>query len=137
MDNKAPVTIGRISACIAGDHRYTDTLVLTYDPNSRVVTCEVRSTTASGGMDGPGGTDPARLQLSRSTLADPTPKQVLLLAKDALARSDFNFERYGKPTKRFCWATLDGDKHGLSQALAREALACATWKPEPVDERLL
>jgi hypothetical protein len=137
MDNKTPVTIGRISACIAGDHRYTDTLTLTYDPVSHVVTCEVRSTTASGGMDGPGGTDPARLLLSRSTLADPTPRQVLLLAKDALARPDFSFARYGKPTKRFCWSTLDGDKQGLSQALAHQALVYATWKPEPINELLL
>lgn len=131
MDRQA-ITIGHISANIAGDARYTDRLTLTYDPTSRVVTCEVRTT---GGMDGPGGADPSRLEMSQSTVADPTPKQVMDLVNAALSRNDFSFKRYGTPSKRFTWNTLDGDKRGLSLALAKAALACARWEPEVLDER--
>ncbi len=134
---KRPLVIGHISACIAGDHRYTDTLTLTYDHADHVVTCEVRSTTASGGMDGPGGADAARLQLSRSTVPDPTPQQVLALAKEVMGHRYFNFQRYGTPTKRFVWRALDGERKGLSVALAREALESVSLSFKSIDSEPL
>jgi len=132
-----PTSIGRIDACIGGDERYTDTLRVTYDATPKRVRVVVTETGAVSGNDGPGGRYEPKASFDEWTPESPTPKQVLELVKKALDDGRFSFRRYGKPTKRFTWSTLDGDKHGLSATLAKEALAYATWTPEPLDERLL
>lgn len=117
--------IGRISAALGGDNRYIDTLTLTYDSTDRTVRCEVRSTAPAGGMDGTGEGEPTILKLTRSTSPDPRPGQVIELVKRVMARGDLNFDRHGKPTKRFEWYTRSGTQTGLSAALAGQALVCA------------
>ena len=138
MDNKPsfetspfPIVIGRISACIGGDARYTDTLRVSYDRTARRARVVVTETSAQGGMDGPGGSTEPRASFDEWTPESPTPKQVLDLAKRALGDGRFSFQRYGRPTKRFEWFTLDEPKRGLSAALVRDALAYATYEPGP------
>lgn len=132
-----PTSIGHISACIGGDERYTDALRVTYDATPKRVRVVVTESSAQGGMDGPGGRTEPRASFDEWTPESPTPKQVLDLVKKALDDGRFSFKRYGRPSKRFCWSTLSGDRYGVSAALAKEALAYATWAPEPLDERLL
>lgn len=129
--------VGSISACIGGDERYTDTLQVTYDAVPKRVRVVVTETGAVCGHDGPGGRYEPRASFDEWTPEVPTPKQVLELVKKALDDARFSFRRYGRPTRRFTWRTLDGEKTGLSVAVVKEALACVTWKPPPVDDRLL
>lgn len=139
MDNETHITIGRISACIAYDHRYTDTLRVTYDATAKRVHVVVTESSATGGRDS-GSSSSTELSMpsfDEWTTENPAPKDVLDLVKRAVNDDRFNFKRYGKPTKRFTWSTLDGDKKGLSLVLVREALAYATWTPGDPDERVL
>ena len=115
--NNIPGTrIGYISACIAGDYRYTSRVEVYIDDdglNGRVVLLE---NGAVGGMDGPGGSTPFRVTKER--LIQATAKDVVNGVKSTM---DDVIKRYGKPTKNFSWAGTQ--KRGLSQALAAEAIA--------------
>lgn len=144
MDNKPPfetgpfpTAIGHISATIGGDARYTDTLRVTYDQTAKRARVVVTDSSAVMGRDGPGGSYEPRVVLDEWSEPEPTPKQLLALVRRGLGASHTSFQRYGKPTRRFTWRTLDGDKRGLSLACAKEALDYARWEPAPPDERLL
>lgn len=144
MDNKPPfetgpfpTAIGHISATLGGDARYTDTLRVTYDQTAKRARVVVTDSSAVMGRDGPGGSYEPSVVLDEWSDPEPTPKQLLALVKRGLGAPHTSFQRYGRPTKRFTWNTLDGDKQGLSVALAENALAYARGEPEPTDERLL
>lgn len=124
MEN-SPIAFCRLSATIAGDSRYTDTLTASYHPDTRSVSVVVTETGAAGGMDGPGGSAPASVSLRLTTSADPTPKQVLELVKRAIANKSFSFRSYGKPTQNTRWRTDDGWASGLSVSHAKLALSWA------------
>lgn len=115
------VTIGTISANIAGDYRYTDTLRVELDVESNTVTISVFTTGAVGGMDGPGGATEPRADFTSSCPADP--KATLALVKGVLAQGRYNFKNYGKPTKNFRWVGVE--KRGLSLALVKQAIELA------------
>lgn len=112
MDNIRLVEIGYISACIAGDHRYTSRLSVKVDGEKVHVILEENS--AAGGMDGPGGSTPFR-ETDRTTV-DKDPAKVVKAIKQTM---DDVIKRYGKPTKNFRWV---GIGNGLSVALAKRAL---------------
>lgn len=117
--------LGYISACIAGDRRYTDRCEVTYDGITDLATVSVFSTHAAGGMDGPGGTVSADGPcFSESCPGEP--KAILDLVKRTMRDGRFNFKQYGKPSKRFSWV-LDGrsdrpDRFGLNVNLVKRAL---------------
>ena len=111
--------IGRISACIDGDARYTSviTVVLLDDGSARV---ERHETGACGGMDGPGGSFDTGVRASRG-LVKPTGPALVRAIKECF---DMTIRAYGKPTKNFEWR-IHGRSiaKGLSAAKAKLALA--------------
>lgn len=96
-----PVNLGYISANIAGDTRYTDTLYIDYMPSSDTVVVRVAEGTPSGGMDS------FTPSYSREQYRNESPasdlKGIMLALKEALTDSRFNFKKYGKPTKNLKW----------------------------------
>lgn len=117
MDQNTSATkIGYISACIAGDHRYTSRIeVLLEGDKVHVVFSE---NGAVGGMDGPGGSTPFAEKNRKTVKA--TTKDVVNAIK---ASMDNVIKTYGKPSKNFVWVGIKA--RGLSQKLASEALAFA------------
>jgi len=111
--------IGRISACIAGDSRYTSVVTVHHCDTDgegihsyRVARSE---NGAAGGMDGPGGSLGFREVVS-TILYGPTPRELLEGIKRLF---DHTLVTYGKPTKNFSWHTRET---GLSQAKAVKAM---------------
>lgn len=96
-----PVNLGYISANIAGDTRYTDTLYIDYMPSSDTVVVRVAEGTPSGGMDS------FTPSYSREQYRNESPasdlKGIMLALKEALTDNRFNFKKYGKPTKNLKW----------------------------------
>ncbi len=116
--------LGSISACIAGDHRYTDRCDVSIDIDTMTVTVEVDVTGAAGGMDGPGGTTKPRADFTATCKAEP--KAVLALVKSVMRDGRYNFKTYGKPSKRFQWV-VDGRRYdpkdrGLNINLVTQAM---------------
>jgi hypothetical protein len=116
--------IGYLSACIAGDHRYTSTMVVYADPDTSTVTVEVKKTGAVGGMDGPGGSYDSGVSFSMQ-LMRPSPRVLIDMIWRAI-NSDVTLKNYGIPSKRFTWGRHHRDAvTGLSQAKAKAALKVA------------
>ena len=123
MEPTKRVRVGRLSACIAGDRRYTDTITVWLNA-SGAVDIEVTETSAAGGMDGPGGaTEPTPTFKANVGAAEgkpfADPRLVMVALKRALGNDRFSFRKYGKPTQRFTWTT---GATGLSAAACKEAL---------------
>lgn len=96
-----PVNLGYISANIAGDTRYTDTLYIDYMPSSDTVVVRVAEGTPSGGMDS--FTPSYSREQYRNELPASDLKGIMLVLKEALTDNRFNFKKYGKPTKNLKW----------------------------------
>lgn len=97
------ITIGSITATIAGDTRYTDELIVTFNRDTQKVTVKVRETTPSGGMDSIHGFLYERVTFHEECDADP--KIVIKLIKKVTSNPLWNFKKYGRPTKNFLWAS--------------------------------
>lgn len=107
--------IGSITACIAGDHRYTSTIkVEVTGDKAHVITQE---NGAAGGMDGPGGSMPFH-ETGRITVAC-TAAAIVKAIKQAVNK-DRTVKAYGKPTKNFYWTVTRTT--GLSTARCQAAL---------------
>lgn len=115
MDNT--ITLGSITATIAGDSRYTDELIVTFNRDTQKVTVKVRETTPSGGMDSIYGFLYERCTFHEQ--CDPDPKIVLKLIKKVTSNPLWNFKKYGRPTKNFLWAS---GPRGLNVTLAADEL---------------
>ena len=125
--------IGSLSACIAGDTRYTDVLRVEWNDDDSV-TVAVYSTMPVGGMDGPGGVHDLELR-ANYTLQTPSAKSVMLVIKTYINQGSYSFKRYGVPSKRFSWP---GVGVGLSTKLCSDALArmCQyNSSPRPREEK--
>ncbi len=119
MNENTTMNLGRLTANIAGDHRYTDTLVVEMDSNTRIVTVYVTVTSAVGGMDGPGGSYIPAKDVEYKTEPNPNAKDVQTLVKRAINNERYNFKKYGKPTQRLWWA---GGGKGFALAVIQNAL---------------
>ena len=117
------ITLGTLSACIAGDYRYTDTLRVYLNPSDDTVVITVSSTGAVGGMDGPGGRTEERVDYKAVSKPGAKAGEVLKMIKVVTTDRKWNFKEYGKPTKRFYWCL--GGGNGLNAALCTSALALA------------
>lgn len=117
MDKVIAATIGSISARISGDPRYTTRIeVHVDDDGAHIVTLE---NAPAGGMDGPGGSEP--FEERRRATVKPTARDIVKGIKDAIkADPEKVIQRWGKPTKRFYWAGIEG--LGLELGLAQRAL---------------
>lgn len=96
-----PVNLGYISANIAGDYRYTDTLYVTYVPTTDMIVVRVTEGMPSGGMDS--FTPSTSNEQYRKELPSSDLKAIMMALKEALTDSRFNFKKYGKPTKNLKW----------------------------------
>jgi hypothetical protein len=110
---KNETIIGKLTATIDGDDRYTDRLEVVHDEETGQIVVVVVSSTPRGGMDG----DPTALYrshleavLGKGCLA----KDVLKAVKSVIQKDCYNFKRYGKPTKRFCWLVCNPSLRGLT-----------------------
>jgi hypothetical protein len=110
--------IGSLYASIAGDHRYGETLSVTYDKENDCAVITVTAVAPVGGMDGPGGIYPPSVR-HREHLSKPTGATLVKLIKRVTGNRNYNFKEYGKPSKRFSWV---GVGVGLSATIAKEAL---------------
>lgn len=72
--------IGSISACIAGDHRYTTVIRVKYLPKTGMVEVTREENGACGGMDGNGMSDPFHV-LQRVSIARPDGKSIVKAVK--------------------------------------------------------
>lgn len=122
------IELGYLSACIGYDRRYTDTLTVSLDPKggpdgTPIVLVAVNATNPIGGMDGPGGTYDSAAYSDR---VKPEAKAVLEAVKRVIDRGhEFNFKRYGKPTKNTVWYANGMRRQGLNLALVKESLEYA------------
>lgn len=123
-----PIRIGSLSASIDGDSRYTDTITVYVNADDSV-SIEVTESTADGGMDGPGGFAPGRLQ-SHHYPATTTAKDILKGIKKITSSDVYNFKKYGKPSKRFNWiaTTSNYGAFGLNLQLLQDALGLGRAK---------
>lgn len=96
-----PVNLGYISANIAGDTRYTDTLYIDYVPSSDTVVVRVTEGQPTGGMDS--FTPSYSREQYRNELPASDLKGIMMALKEALTDNRFNFKKYGKPTKNLKW----------------------------------
>lgn len=110
--------IGYISACIAGDYRYTSIVKVLQDEDG-AVTVQRLENGAIGGMDGPGGSYGCGVR-EAVKLEKPTPANVVRVVR---ALFDETIRRYGKPSKEFTWYTPKGRVKGISAAKAKLALS--------------
>lgn len=90
--------IGRISACIAGDHRYTSRVKVELNPDGSVTVLREEMGAVSG-MDGPGGSYEAGVY-ARRKIENPTGSKIARAVKDCF---DTTITVYGKPSKNFEW----------------------------------
>ena len=92
------IRIGEISACIAGDSRYTSRVQVW--SNGDVVEVRLYESGAVGGMDGPGG----RFELPGKVLSTvPFKAKDISIAVRHACNADDTIRRYGKPSKEFRW----------------------------------
>lgn len=96
-----PVNIGYISANIAGDTRYTDTLYIDYVSSSDTVVVRVTVGQPAGGMDS--FTPSYSNEQYRNELPASDLKGIMMALKETLTDNRFNFKKYGKPTKNLKW----------------------------------
>ncbi len=113
--------IGSLDASIGYDSRYTDYLRVEYDPEVDTAYVSVKESTAIGGNDGPGGSFSNGYNL-KSTIVKPTAKTLLDAIKCVTGNNNYNFKKYGKPTKNFEWSIDNEEKLGLNAKLAQAAL---------------
>jgi hypothetical protein len=113
MDKPSPIEIGYINACIDGDRRYSSRLSVQVEGDKAHVILTENG--ATGGMDGPGGSDPFR-ETKRTTVE----KNSTDIVKAIKATMDDTIKRYGKPSKRFLWPGVS--EPGLSTARCKQAL---------------
>lgn len=119
MEQNVRVRFGSISACIAGDRRYTTQLVVMLDPQSATFVIEQLESGANGGMDGDGTATGFRV--TRTQHCDLSPKHLVHTLKRMIeAENPQVIKRYGTPSKRFSWEFIE--EKGLSIALAVRAL---------------
>lgn len=113
--------IGGISACIAGDYRYTQIFRLFLEED-RAVTLEVWGTSPIGGMDGPGGVHAAEPEFKDQTGPNAKPADVAALIRRVLKNRTHGdiIASYGKPTKNFEWYNNKG--RGISARVIGEVL---------------
>lgn len=118
------IRLGNISACIAGDHRYTDSVSVTYDWKSEGVYVRLYHSGAVGGMDGPGGSYTPHVSRERFLTLTCGPAEIVKAVREMIKCSDI-IVHYGKPTKRFCWfADVENTPvRGLSMKACEAALA--------------
>jgi hypothetical protein len=122
MDTTNLARLGYLSANIAGDYRYTDTLEVWHNASDDTVIVTVKSSGAVGGMDGPGGATEATYQHKEVSKPGAKASEVLKMIKAVTTNGSWNFKTYGKPTKNFRW-TSGGP--GLNAALCSSELALA------------
>jgi hypothetical protein len=115
----AKYTIGEVSACIAGDYRYTTFVVIEFDPNINQVIIQRKENGAIGGMDGPGGSYGFGITGERHFDVASTPAQQILNAIKSMF--DDTITRYGKPSKNFYWQYTG--EYGISKKKLENALA--------------
>jgi len=122
------IKIGSLRATIAGDDRYTDTIkvLVMVDDSVRI---EVSSSCPSGGRDSFSDAtfDSVKVwEFPKETLA----KDILKQVKAICANDNYNFKRYGKPTKNFNWidATSNHGAYGLNLKNLQNALGLARLK---------
>lgn len=123
------VLIGTLSACIAGDCRYKETLSVFYHPSTDGVTVEITSIGAAGGMDTPSsyGTTPRTVDYSWSSKGPISPKELVSSIKWAIRQAGDTIRSYGKPTINFRWI-IDGQRvSGINARKAAEALESAKF----------
>ena len=119
MDTTKYMLLGYLSANIAGDTRYTDTLQVWHSRSDESVTLTVKSTGASGGMDGNGNTTDMGIKLTVSLPDGVKAGEVATAIKKILADTQWNFKEYGKPTKNFRWIPSN---HGVSVSVVQASL---------------
>lgn len=112
------INLGYINANIAGDYRYTDSMYVDYMPDTDTVVVRVDVSSPVGGMDSFTPSDSSE-QFRKELPADDL-KGIMSAMKDALTNNNFNFKRYGKPTKNFYW---NDDTVGPSMANLKANLA--------------
>lgn len=117
MKEEHSTTLGYISACIAGDYRYSTRIDVVLDTRDGTVEVRRLENGAVGGMDGPGGSYPMDVK-QRVTIAKPTGKDIVKAIKMVM---DTTIKTYGKPSKRFEWL-VSPRKQGLAAATAQLAL---------------
>lgn len=99
--NQKRVNLGYLSANIAGDVRYTDSLYVDYIPESGAVVVSVFCGSPMNGMD---SFAPSRAsEQYRKEFAASDLKGIAASLKEVLGDSAFNFKRYGKPSKNLKW----------------------------------
>lgn len=96
-----PVNLGYLSANIAGDTRYTDTLRIDYAPDTDMVSLSVSEGQPAGGMDS--FTPSTSREQYRKEFLSSDLKGIMMALKEVLSDTTFNFKRYGKPTKNLRW----------------------------------
>jgi len=120
MKEHNAVEFGYITACIAGDSRYTTRIDVRL--NTKDGTVEVRrlENGASGGMDGAGSSEPFAVR-QQVTVTQPTGAKIVKAIKMVM---DATVKRYGKPTKNFEWELGQGvtPVKGLNATNAQVAL---------------
>jgi len=115
------IKFGELDANIAGDHRYTDVLTVSYDSENKNVHIQVRSSSPNGGMDTLGSGIHWRSMHDEIVAAEP--KVILKSVKRVISNSSYNFKTYGKPTKRFEWMTSHREySQGLNVVLVTKAI---------------
>lgn len=96
-----PVNLGYLSANIAGDARYTDTLRIDFIPVTDTVSLSVLEGQPVGGMDS--FTPSTSREQYRKEFPASDLKGIMMALKEVLSDTTFNFKRYGKPTKNLRW----------------------------------
>ena len=119
--------IGEISATIADDYRFRQTLSVFYHPADDSVTVELTSTSAEGGYDyeGPGsGATPDIVEAQQKLGPGATAKDVVNHVVTIIRTQGDVIARYGKPSKNFTWGQPRGagGQAGLSRRAAKYAL---------------
>jgi hypothetical protein len=125
MKEEHSTTLGYISACIAGDYRYSTRIDVVLDTRDGTVEVRRLENGAVGGMDGPGGSYPMDVK-QRVTIAKPTGKDIVRAIKMVM---DTTIKTYGKPSKRFTWTggqSWEKSLVGLSAKNAQMALDAAS-----------
>jgi len=118
--------IGRLSANLAGDSRYTDVVTVALDDDLSV-TVALNGSGPAGGMDTLPGSPASKplwnTDFERKTGPNAQAKEVVELVYAALRQSQV-IKRYGKPTKDFEWTSGDRRRmRGLSIKLVQQILA--------------
>lgn len=125
MDQLRQIPIGSIRATINGDQRYASVVRVTYLPDQDLVAVTRHETTATGGMDGLGGTNAERETFRKAVkVVDPVidAPPVIRAIRESF---DDVVKAYGRPQKRFGWPSIG---YGVNIDLAVKALERALAK---------